>query len=219
MVQNKELYQRKELQNFAMTKREIMITIVDFGDINSKEVAEALKIITDDFVVSSNEVDICRADKIIFPGAGSAKDVMKKIHLLNLFSVLRIIIDKPMLGIGLGMQIMCEHTSEGNLSCLGIFPGSVIKFDESNQNATHEGIDSIKLLKECPLFRNISDNSKLYFNHSYYLPLNEYTIATSKKDGIQFTSAIQRNLSFGVQFHPEKSGEVGLKLLENFINL
>lgn len=193
-----------------------MVTIVDFGDINSKEVAEALKKITDDFIVSSNEVDICRAEKVIFPGSGSAKDVMKKIHLLNLFSVLRIITDKPMLGIGLGMQIMCEHTSEGNLPCLGIFPGSIIKFSNSLQNLVHEGMDKINIVKENPLLNNIPDNTTFYFKHSYYLPINDYTIATAKND-IEFTSAIQKNLSFGVQFHPEKSGEPGLIVLENFV--
>jgi glutamine amidotransferase len=195
-----------------------MITIVDFGDINSKEVAEALKNITDDFIISSSEIDICRADKIIFPGSGSAKDVMKKIHLLNIFSVLRIITDKPILGIGLGMQIMCEHTSEGNLSCLGIFPGSILKFSNSIENPIHEGMDKVKILRDSPLLKNISDNSTFYFNHSYYLPVNEYTISKSKKD-IEFTSAIQKDLSFGVQFHPEKSGEAGLLILENFVKL
>lgn len=196
-----------------------MTTIVDFGDINSREVAEVLKNITDDFIVSSSEVDICRADKIIFPGAGSAKDVMKKIHLLNLFSVLRIIIDKPMLGIGLGMQIMCEHTSEGNLSCLGIFPGSIIKIENSNQSETHEGFDKVNIIKNCPLFIGIPNDSEFYFKHSYFLPINEFTVATSKRGDREFTSAIQKDLSFGVQFHPEKSGEAGLKLLENFIKL
>lgn len=195
-----------------------MITIVDFGDINSKEVAEALKNITDDFIVSSSEIDICRAEKIIFPGSGSANDFMKKIHLLNLFSVLRIITDKPMLGIGLGMQIMCEHTSEGNLSCLGIFPGSILKFSNSTENPLHEGMYKINILKDSPLLINVPDNSTFYFNHSYYLPVNEYTISTCKK-GIEFTSAIQKDISFGVQFHPEKSGEVGLIILENFVKL
>ncbi len=195
-----------------------MITIVDFGDINSKEVADALSKITKDFRISSNEVEICRADKIIFPGAGSAKDAIKKIHLLNLFSVLRIIIEKPILGIGLGMQIMCEYTYEGNISCLGIFPGSIQKFSNSTQNHLHEGFDKVIIVKENQLFRNIPDKSEFYFNHSYYLPLSEHTISVCRKE-IEFSSAIQRNLSFGVQFHPEKSGEVGLTLLENFIKL
>ncbi len=196
-----------------------MLTIVDFGDSNSREVAEALKSITGDFIVSPSESDICRADKIIFPGGGSAKDFMKKIHLLNFFSLLRIIIDKPILGIGLGMQIMCEYTSEGNLSCLGIFPGSVVGFADSNEISAHAGLDKVKIIKDNLLFRDISDNTEFYFNHSFYLPLCEYTIATSKKNDTEFTSAIQKGLSFGVQFHPEKSGEAGLKLLENFIKL
>lgn len=195
-----------------------MIAIVDFGDINSKEVADSLSKITNSFIVSSVETEICRADKIIFPGSGSAKDAMRKIHLLNLYSVLRIILEKPLLGIGLGMQIMCDYTTEGNLPCLGIFPGTIEKFNNSLQNPLHEGMDKIKIIKECQLFNNIPDNSEFYFHHSYYLPKNEFTVSTSKKD-IEFTSACQKNLSFGVQFHPEKSGDVGLILLENFVKL
>jgi glutamine amidotransferase len=210
------LFRLKEFRNFEPIKEGIMITIVDYGDINSREVAEALKKITSDFIISSKEVDICRAEKVIFPGSGSAKEVMKKIHLLNLFSVLRIITDKPMLGIGLGMQLMCEHTSEGNLSCLGIFPGRVLKFDNSDENPAHEGMDKIRIIKESPLLKNISDGERFYFNHSFYLPVDEYSVAVSKKD-IEFTAAIQKDFSFGVQFHPEKSGEAGLIILENFV--
>lgn len=195
-----------------------MIAIVDFGDSNSQEVADSLKKITNDFVITSNETVICKADKIIFPGSGTAKQAMRKIHLLNLTSVMRILLEKPLLGIGLGMQIMCDYTLEGDLSCLGIFPGNIVKFKTSDESFIHSGMDKVNIIKNSPLFKNIADKTEFYFNHSYYLPINEFTIATCKTD-IEFTSACQKNLSFGVQFHPEKSGEAGLMLFENFVNL
>src|SRR3970282_1292291 len=113
-----------------------MITIVNYEKSNSEEVAEYLKQLTDDYLVSDNEIDICRADKIIFPGEGNALSAMKKLHLLNLFTVLRII-KKPMLGIGLGMQLMADYSMEGNISCLGIFPGTAVKFENGTAEAVN----------------------------------------------------------------------------------
>ena len=113
-----------------------MITIVDYGDVCTSEVVASIKKITDDFIISGNEVDICRSDKIIFSGCGSASAAMKKIHLLNLFSVLRIV-KKPMLGIGLGMQLMADYSTEGNISCLGIFPGTSINFEDKTQESDY----------------------------------------------------------------------------------
>ena len=105
-----------------------MITIVDYEDSNATEVGECIKQLTSNFVVSNNEIDICRADKLIFPGNGNAFYAMNRLHLLNLFSVIRII-RKPILGIGLGMQLMEDYSLEGNISCLGIFPGTAQKFE------------------------------------------------------------------------------------------
>ena len=194
-----------------------MITIVDYGDSSAYEVGECIKQLTDDFVISNSEIDICRSDKIIFPGKGSALSAMKKLHLLNLFSVMRIV-KKPMLGIGLGMQLMAEYTMEGNISCLGIFDGTAVKFNKGKTNILNEGQQSITVTKESVLFDGINENEKFHFQHSYYLPVSEHSTSISG-NGTRFSSSLEKNNSFGVQFHPEKSGVSGLKLLQNFINL
>ena len=194
-----------------------MITIVDYGNPNCGEVAEFLKQITSDFNISNSEVDICLADKIIFPGTGNAKTALRQLHLLNLFTVMRIV-DKPMLGIGFGMQLMADYSIDGNLSCLGIFPGSTIKFGKNGAESVNEGMQPVHFKKDSVLFKEINNDEKFYFKHSYYIPPNELTTSTSKQS-TDFTSSMEDKNCFGVQFHPEKSGEAGLILLKNFINL
>lgn len=194
-----------------------MITIVDYGDTNAVDVGNCLKQLTDDIIISNNEIDICRADKIIFPGSGIASSAMKKIHMLNLFSVLRII-QRPILGIGLGMQLMVDYSLEGNVSCLGIFPGTSIKFDNDNSHHSNEGMSSVMIKRNSSLFDNIEDDQQFYFNHAYYIPKSDLTTSTSKNN-VEFSASIERNHSFGVQFHPEKSGEAGKQLLKNFLKI
>lgn len=194
-----------------------MVTIVDYGDVCTPAVAASIKNITDNFIVSNNEVDICRSDKIIFAGCGSASVAMKKIHLLNLFSVLRIV-KKPMLGIGLGMQLMADYSTEGNISCLGIFPGTAIKFNEKLDEVEYKGYYKVSFCKQSFLFNGIEDSTEFYFNNSYCLLKNELTTSTCQKNVI-FCSSMENENSFGVQFHPEKSGKAGLKLLKNFIEM
>jgi imidazole glycerol-phosphate synthase subunit HisH len=194
-----------------------MITIVDYSNSGSQEIAECVRQITDAFIVSKNEIDICRADKIIFPGTGSAPEAIRELHLLNLFSVLRIV-RKPMLGIGLGMQLMSGSSKEGNISCLGIFPGTFLKFENGTSPAFNEGLQQVSINKESKLFAEIPEQSEFYFKHSYYLPENPLTTSVSKHK-VEFSSSIEKNSSFGVQFHPEKSGEAGMKLLKNFCDL
>jgi glutamine amidotransferase len=194
-----------------------MITIVDYSNSGAKAVADCMKHITNDFVVSKNEIDICRADKIIFPGNGSAPEAMRELHLSNLFSVLRIV-KKPMLGIGLGMQLMAGYSMEGNISCLGIFPGTYLKFENGTSPAFNEGLQQISVNRGSKLFADIPDTTEFYFKHLYYLPENRFTTSVSKHK-IEFSSSIEKNHSFGVQFHPEKSGEAGMILLKNFVEL
>lgn len=192
-----------------------MITIIDYGDQCTHAVADAIKNITSDFVVSKFESDICDADKLIFPGSGSAADAIRKIHLLNLFSVLRII-KKPILGIGLGMQLMADFTTEGNVSCLGLLPGKAIKFDDDKDESSHKGMHKIYINKKSLLFNGIDADSEFYFNNFYYLPENEYTTSVCK-NAVVFCSSMENNSCFAVQFHPEKSGDAGMQLLKNFI--
>jgi glutamine amidotransferase len=194
-----------------------MITIVDYGDECIQTVASALKHITDEFIISRNEVDICSSDKIIFAGCGNAPSVMKKIQLLNLYSVLRVV-KKPMLGIGLGMQLMADYSTEGNFSCLGLFPGTSLKFDDDIDNTGFKGFYKINFCKPSLLFDGIEDKTEFYFNNSYYLPKSDLSTSTCQRQ-ITFCSSMENENFFGVQFHPEMSGEAGLKLLTNFIKI
>jgi glutamine amidotransferase len=194
-----------------------MIVIVNYENSTSKEIAESLSKLTGDYLISDNEIDICRAEKIIFSGKGDAASALKKLHLLNLFTVLRII-KKPMLGIGLGMQLMADYSMEGNVSCLGIFPGTAVRFENGNLKSVNEGLHSVKMNKESLLFNGIDEESKFYFNHSFFLPVSELTTSSSTNK-TEFSSSVEKNSSFAVQFHPEKSSKAGLQLLKNFIEL
>ena len=194
-----------------------MITIVDYGDACINEVAASLKKITEDFKVSRNELDICESDKIILAGCGSAPSVMKKIQLLNLYSVLRVV-KKSMLGIGLGMQLMADYSTEGNFSCLGFFPGRAIKFEGDTEGSLFKGNHKINLCKQSILFDGIEENAEFFFNNSYYLPKSDLSTSTCS-NSITFCASIENENAYGVQFHPEMSGEAGLKLLKNFIEM
>ncbi len=194
-----------------------MIAIVDYGSGNIQSVVNALNDLKCDYIVTSREIDICNADKIIFPGVGEASFAVKKLHKLNLFTLLRVV-KKPMLGICLGMHLLLEKSLEGNSSCLGIIPGSTKKFDNTKIKVPHMGWNKIKIINESPLFNNIKDESYFYFAHSYYVSVNQFTIATTNYD-VDISSVIEKENFYGVQFHPEKSGEVGIQLLKNFIEL
>ena len=194
-----------------------MITIVDYGDVCINQVAASLKKITEDFKVSRNELDICESDKIILAGCGSAPSVMKKIQLLNLYSVLRVV-KKPMLGIGLGMQLMADYSTEGNFSCLGFFPGTAVKFEGDTERSLFKGNHKVDRCKQSVLFEGIEESAEFFFNNSYYLPKSDLSTSTCS-NSITFCSSIENDNAYGVQFHPEMSGEAGLKLIKNFIEM
>lgn len=194
-----------------------MITIVDYGDVCINHVAASLKKITEDFKVSRNELDIFSSDKIIFAGCGDAPSVMRKIQILNLYSVLRIV-KKPMLGIGLGMQLMADYSTEGNFSCLGFFPGTAIKFDDTVEESSYKGMHRVKFCKHSILFKGIEDNTEFFFNNSYYLPKSDLSTSNCQSM-IGFCTSIENENAYGVQFHPEMSGEAGLTLLKNFVEM
>jgi len=194
-----------------------MLTIIDYKLGGVDKVADALNQAGVNFRITRNENDIIGSDKIILPGIEEAFSAVKKLHLLNLFTVLRIV-KKPVLGIGLGMQLLSEFSKEGDVACLGKFPGTVQKFSEPSsiipfiQNAT------IRIEKNSPLFNKINEHDTFRFRNSYFLELNEYTTA-SADNRIRFTAAIEKDNYYGVQFHPEESGNAGLQLLLNFSEL
>jgi len=194
-----------------------MIALIDYGSGNVASVANALTGLNQEFIITSNEAAICRADKIIFPGVGEASYAIRQLHLLNLFTVLRIV-KKPMLGICLGMQLMADFSKEGNVTCLGIFPVTAEKFDETKTKVPHMGWNDIEITKESKLFTGIKSGERFYFANSYYLPECPFTTSITNNE-INFSASLEKDNFFGVQFHPEKSGDAGLKLLKNFIEL
>jgi len=194
-----------------------MIALIDYGAGNVFSVANALKALKQDFKITKSETEILAADKVIFPGVGEASFAVKQLHFLNLFSVLRMV-KKPLLGICLGMQLLADYSTEGNVTCLGLIPGSSKKFDPSKTKVPHMGWNDIQIKNSSRLFNGIKSGERFYFAHSFYLPENEFTTSISDNN-IKFASSIEKVNYYGVQFHPEKSAEAGLKLLQNFIEL
>ncbi len=194
-----------------------MIAVVDYGAGNTKSVSNALESIGVEHIVTKLETQILKADKIIIPGVGEASFALRKLSLMNLSNVIKIC-KKPILGICLGLQILCEHTAEGNTTGLGCLPGNVKKFEDNSLRIPHMGWNSIKKIKDNPLFTGINDGDYFYFAHSYYVELTEHTIASTVY-GVEFCAAANKENYYGVQFHPEKSGEKGLTILKNFVEL
>jgi glutamine amidotransferase len=194
-----------------------MIAIIDYGAGNVASVANAVNALSYDYKITSNEIDIIKSDKIIFPGVGEASSAMRRLQKLNLYSMLRMC-KKPLLGICLGMQLMAEYSKEGNVMGLGLFPGSTEVFDSTISKVPHMGWNGIEIKKESKLFTGIESGEKFYFANSYYLPVNDCTTSVTNHV-VDLAASIERRNLYGVQFHPEKSGEAGLKILKNFIEL
>ena len=194
-----------------------MIAVIDYNAGNTASVANALNVLGKEYVLTKLESEICKADKVIFPGVGEASYTIKQLHKYNLINLLRII-KKPMLGICLGMQVMYDYSKEGNITCLGILPGTVEKFDSSKVTVPHMGWNELHFTKESKLFKGIKEGEFFYFANSYYVPYDENTTSVTNH-GIDFTASIEKGNLFGVQFHPEKSGGAGLKVLQNFIEM
>lgn len=194
-----------------------MIALIDSGAGNVASVANVLKDLNAEYILTKREIDICNADKIIFPGVGEASFAVRQLHILNLFNLLRIV-KKPMLGICLGMQLMCEKLVEGDSAGLGIFPVSTEIFSKEKVKVPHMGWNKVEIIENQKLFEGINNNEYYYYANSFYVPINEYTIAKSNH-GSDFSASIKKDNYYGVQFHPEKSGAAGIKLLKNFIEL
>ena len=194
-----------------------MIALIDYGAGNVASVANALNELGQKYKITNSETEICRAEKVIFPGVGEASFAIKQLHKLNLYSLLRIV-KRPILGVCLGMQLMADFSTEGDIQCLGIFPGEVLKFDPQKVKVPHMGWNDIHFKKESKLFSGIKEGERFYFANSYYLPVNEFTTSYCN-NSIDFSASMEKENYYGVQFHPEKSSDAGLKILKNFIEL
>jgi len=204
-----------ELRLNTATNKNMKIAIIDYGAGNVQSVLFALKRLGFEGIVTKDWNIIKSADKVIFPGVGEASNAMKMLQESSL-DVLIPTLKQPVLGICLGMQLMCKLSEEGNTNGLGIFNINVMKF--SNEvKVPQMGWNTIYNLKS-PLFKGIKENEFMYLVHSYYAPLSENTIATTNYRQ-EYSTALQRDNFFGVQFHPEKSGTFGAQILKNFLNL
>jgi len=191
------------------------IAIIDYGAGNVQSVLFALKRLGFEGTVTNDWNTIKSADKVIFPGVGEASSAMKMLQESGL-DVLIPTLKQPVLGICLGMQLMCKHSEEGNTNGLGIFDVNVVKF--SNEvKVPQMGWNTIYNLKT-PFFEGIKENEFMYLVHSYYASLSENTIATTNYE-LEYSTALQRDNFYGVQFHPEKSGVFGEQIMKNFLNL
>lgn len=194
-----------------------MIVLIDYDAGNTCSVMNALKRIDADFVLSDQPDVIRAADKVIFPGVGHAKAAMDSLVSKKLVNVIKEL-TQPVLGICVGMQLFCDSSQEGDTECLGILPMRVTKFNESNNlKIPHMGWNQIQLQGLSPLFNGIGSEDYVYFVHSYFVPDSEFSLANCDY-GKSFSAAVQKDNFYGIQFHAEKSGNVGAKIMSNFIN-
>ncbi len=192
------------------------VSIIKYNSGNIFSVATSLKRLGIEPIITDNIDEIISSDKIILPGVGEASSAMKYLTEKNLDKII-FNIKQPLLGICLGMQLLCEYSEEGDTKCIGIFKNIKVKKFPSTNKVPHTGWNNIYNLKE-PLFDILDNNKYVYFVHSYYVNVNEYTISTSYYIN-EFSAAIRKNNFYGIQFHPEKSGDFGEKILKTFINL
>jgi len=191
------------------------IVIIKYNAGNVYSVSSALKRLGYDAVISSELEEIKSADKIIFPGVGAASSAMEYLKY-NKLDILIPGLQQPFLGVCLGLQLLCDYSEEGDTECLGVFNQNIKRFPPKDK-VPHIGWNSIKC-NDNKLFANLPDEPFVYFVHSYFAELSKFTIA--KTDYIQsFSSALQKDNFFALQFHPEKSGEIGEQILKNFIEL
>lgn len=194
-----------------------MIAIIDYKMGNLRSVENALRRLGAEFVVTADAEVIRRADRVLLPGVGNAAEAMENLRKADLVDVIRSL-RRPVLGICVGMQVMCRHSEEGDAKCLGIFDARVKRFvPTAEEKVPHMGWNSIGNL-ESKLFKDIKGGEMVYYVHSYYPELCPDTIATTRH-GVMFSAALKYENFYGTQFHPEKSGDVGERIIANFLKL
>lgn len=192
-----------------------MIAIIDYGAGNVQSVKFALERLGKEAKLTNDHEEIKNAEKVIFPGVGEAQSAMTRLKELGLDTLIPKL-KQPFLGICLGMQLMCQHSEEGDADALGVFPINVKRFQISLK-VPQIGWNHIWNLKS-PLFEGVDEKSFMYFVHSFYVPTNEFSIANSDYE-IDFCAAIHKENFYACQFHPEKSGNIGEQILANFLKL
>lgn len=202
-----------------------MIAIIDYDAGNLKSVEKALAFLGEDAVITRDKRKLLEADRVILPGVGAFEDAMGKLRKFDLINTIQEIVGKgtPFLGICLGLQLMFERSdeSEHDVPGLGILKGEILKIPpKEDLKIPHMGWNSIKIKKGARLFQGIQDDSYVYFVHSYYLKAaDEADVAATTEYSTNIHASVEHGNVFACQFHPEKSGEVGLQILKNFANI
>lgn len=198
------------------------IVIIDYGLGNLRSVRKGLEHAGADVIISSDPEEIKSADGVILPGVGAFRDAMKNVEVLRSTIDEYVASGKPMLGICLGQQMMLSTSEEGGLTeGLDLVKGQVLRFPHSELKVPHMGWNSIKITQQHPIFDGIPDGSFVYFVHSYYVDTSDRNTLISCEYGTEFAAAIVNDAGnvIGTQFHPEKSGDTGLKILKNFVTM
>ncbi len=201
-----------------------MIAIIDYDAGNIKSVEKALHFLGQKTVVTRNRQEIIQADKVILPGVGAFGDAMEKLCRYGLKEVIYEVAENgtPLLGICLGLQLLFERSEESlGVQGLGVLKGEIVRFPESpGLKIPHMGWNSLKLPRRGKLFQGIPEESYVYFVHSYYLQAEDTSIVTAVSEyGVQIHASVEKENIFACQFHPEKSSDVGIQILKNFVDI
>ena len=194
------------------------VAIIKYNAGNIYSVVNALRRLGVEPVITDDPKELSEADRIIFPGQGSAQTTMAYLRAHGLDEVIRSL-RQPVLGICVGQQLLCAHSEEGDVDCIGIFSEAVKKFvsDSHDCKVPEMGWNALHNLSS-PLFKGVKEGDCVYFVHSYYVPVSEFTIATADYI-VPYSAAMHRDNFWTVQFHPEKSGKVGEQILRNFLEM
>jgi glutamine amidotransferase len=211
------------------------VAVIDYGMGNLRSVAQAVMAAAHgsgvDVTITADPTQVLAADRVVLPGQGAMRDCMRELHDSGLLpAVLHAAAHKPLFGVCVGMQMLLDHSAEGDVTgtaCLGLIPGEVVKFELNGQHQAdgsrfkvpQMGWNRVRQTRPHALWSGVPDNSYFYFVHSFYArPLDVHHTAGETDYGQPFTSAISRDNIFATQFHPEKSADMGLMLYRNFLS-
>ena len=194
------------------------LAIIDSGGANIASLQFAVQRLGIESDLTTDPAQLNAASHVLLPGVGAAADCMNRLRNAGLIETIRGL-TQPLLGICAGMQLLFESSEEGDVECLGLFPGRVRRFDDrDNLPVPHMGWNQLEFTRNSPLLDGISNGDYVYFVHSYAAPVSSLTLATAHY-GAAFSAIVQRDNVFGAQFHPERSAKIGAQLLKNFLQL